>query len=155
MNNIEILTKLADRTISYFQEDLLLSINTSYKIEEVSEIKYFDISSLISLSSDMIGTVSMSVSNKLAFSMVENFIFGEMSKDELSELSSENVAETLNVTLGNILTELDVVKNGGKVNISTPYTMCNSVTISKKKNGKMYVCELTLNDEIIILSYMI
>jgi len=151
----EILEKLAIRTISYFQEDLSLNIEDKYSIEETSKIDYLDISTLISLSTNMSGTVGMSVSNELSIIMIENFIFGEMSKEELSELSSENIAETLNVTLGNILHELSVVKNGGEVNISTPYTIHNSVTITKKKDGKMYVCKLKLNNEIVILSYMV
>ncbi|MEA2018383.1 MAG: chemotaxis protein CheX [Campylobacterota bacterium] len=151
----EILTKLANRTISYFKEELQLSIDESFEITEVDSIEYLDISTLISLSNGMSGTIGMSVSSELAYSMVEGFIFGEMDKDELEELSSENVAETLNITLGNILKDLDVVKNGASIDISTPYTMHNSVTITKKKNGKMILCKMKSNDKVIILSYFI
>ena len=158
MNNdkeLEVLTKLANRTISYFAENLELKIDDDFTIESINKIDYLDISTLISLSNDMAGTVGMSVSNKLAYKMVENFIFGELSTEELEELSSENVAETLNITLGNILQELEVIKNGGTINISTPYTMHNSVCITKKKNGIMLLCRLKLNDELILLSYFV
>jgi CheY-specific phosphatase CheX len=151
----EILTKLAKRTISYFKEDLQLSIDDKFEITEVNNISYLDISTLISLSHGMSGTIGMSVSNELAYKMVEGFIFGEMDKDELEELSSENVAETLNITLGNILKELDVVKNGANIEISTPYTMHNAVNITKKKNGSMTLCTMRSNNHTIILSYFI
>ena len=57
--------------------------------------------------------------------------------------------------LGNILKELTVIKEGGSVNISTPYTMHNAVNITKKKSGIMYLCKLHSNDEIIYLSYFV
>jgi len=151
----EILTKLALRTVSYFRDELSLDIDDNFDITETDNIEYLDISTLISLSSSMNGTIGMSVSNKLANKMVENFIFGEISQEEIDELSGENVAETLNITLGNILRELDIVKKGGSIEISTPYTMHNSVTITKKKNGKMILCKIKSNDEIIILSYFV
>ena len=151
----DILEKLANRTISYFNKDLSIEVENKYTIEEVSKINFLDISTLISLSKDMIGTIGMSVSNKLAFNMVEGFIFGEMSEKELHENSSENVAETLNIILGNIIQDLNIVKNGGKVNISTPYTMHSPVTMTKKQNGKMYLCKLKANNGQIQLSYMI
>ena len=154
-NTSEILEKLVNRTISYFNEDLSIEVDNKFTIEEVSKIDYLDVSTLISLSTDMIGTIGMSVSNQLAFKMVESFIFGEISEKELSEHSSENVAETLNIILGNILQNLSVIKNGGKIDISTPYTMHNSVTMTKKQDGKMYLCKLKSNNEQILLSYMI
>jgi len=154
-NKSEILLKLATRTISYFREELQLNIDDKFEIIEVDNIEYLDISTLISLSNGMPGTIGMSVSNELAYSMVEGFIFGEMDKEELEELSGENVAETLNITLGNIIKELDIVKNGASIDISTPYTMHNSVSITKKKNGQMILCRLKLKDEDIILSYFI
>lgn len=155
MDNTEILEKLAIRTIDYFKDELCMDINSSFKIIEVDKINYFDISTIISLSNDMSGSITMSVSNELAFKMVENFIYGDLKKEEIKELSSENVAETLNIILGNILKDLSVIKNGGIVNISTPYTMHNSVVITKKENGHMYLCKLELNNEVLLLSYFL
>lgn len=155
MKNKEILEKLAQRTITYFKNELFLEMSDTYKISDVDKIDYFDITALISLSDDMIGTVGMSTTNKLSIKMVENFLASDIKEDELLEMSSENIAETLNITLGNILKELIVVQKGGNVEISTPYIMHNSVSITKKDNGVMYLCELKLDDEIIILSYFL
>lgn len=153
MKNRELLEKLAQRTIDYCNNELSVNIENDFKIIKIDKIDYFDISALISLSNDMLGTVGMSVTNELANKMVEGFIFGDISKEEISELASENIAETLNITMGNILKELTVIKEGGTVNISTPYTMHNSVTITKKENGLMYLCKLKSKNETILLSY--
>ncbi|MCK5111518.1 MAG: chemotaxis protein CheX [Arcobacteraceae bacterium] len=154
-NEIDFLTRLSNRTINYFEQELSINIDKDFTIEQVEIIDYADITALISLSKDMVGTVAMSVSNDLAFKIIENFIFGEMSKEELDELKDENIAETLNVTLGNILEELPTVTSGGRVEISIPYMMPKKVSVTKKEDGDMFICKLKLNDEIIILSYFI
>lgn len=155
MKNTEILEKLAIRAIDYFKDELSLDMKNNFTIKEVDEINYLDITSLISLSSDMTGSIGMSLSNNLACEMLNNFISVDMEENEIKELSVENVAETLNIILGNILKDLSVLKNGGTVNISTPYTLHNSVAITKKENGNMYMCELTVKTEIVILSYFL
>ena len=155
-SHLELLTKLSERTISYFKEELNIIIENNYLIEEVNIIDYFDITTLIALNKDMTGTIGMSVSNKLAYKMVKNFIFGDMEKEELESLSGQNVAETLNVTLGNILHELTIIQNGGDIGISPPHTMIDKISITKKKNGTMLISKLKLdNNEEIILSYFI
>ena len=155
MKNDDILIKLVDRTIEYFKDNLKLPLESEYEILDVDNISYLDITTLISLSHDMSGTIGLSVSNELAFKMIENFDFGDIPKSEIIELASENVAETLNITLGNILKELNIVKEGGSVNISTPYTMHNKVNITKKRTGIMYLCKLKSNREVVMLSYFI
>jgi len=151
-----LLRKLAIRTISYFSDDLgMKNISDTFEIQSVNSIDYLDISTLISLSQDISGTIGMSVSNSLAKKMVENFIYGDITEEQIDELASESVSETLNVTLGNIIHNIEVVKNGGKVEISTPYTMHNKVSISKKQDGIMYLCILKYDNEEIILSYFI
>jgi len=156
MSNIEeeILTKLSNRIIGYLKDDLSMQdIENSFTIEDVSKIDYKDITTFIALNGAMKGTVGMSVPSSLALQMVEGFIFGDYDKSELKDMSIENVAETLNITLGNILTDLSVVQNGSSVDISTPYTMHNSTTITKKSDGIMFVATLTYNDQQILLSY--
>jgi len=156
MKNIEeeILTKLSTRTISYFSDDLdLKDIETTFKLESVKKIEYNDITTLIGLNGAIGGTVGMSVSNELALIMVENFIFGETTQEELEEMSAENIAETLNITLGNILTDLSIVQDGESVDISTPYTMHNKTIITKKLNGTMFLSTIMYNNEQILLSY--
>jgi CheY-specific phosphatase CheX len=152
----EIITKLAQRTESYLKNDLGISdIRYIDKIQVVEDIHYNDISSLISLGGDLNGTVGMSVSKEFAYTLVEQFLSDSIEKDELMGLCIENIAETLNITLGNILKDLSVTKNGGKVEISTPYTLENKVCIKKKKDGRMSFCELKVNNETIIISYFI
>lgn len=151
-NHNDILNKLAIRTITYFDENLNLNIQNEFTIKNVSKIDYLDISTHISLSNDIIGTAGMSISNELAYKMVKNFVFGDLTKDELISLSSENLAETLNIILGNILQDLEIIKNGGKVEITTPNTKQEKVTITNE-NDTMYLCELKLDNEIILLSY--
>lgn len=153
----EILEKLSNRTIDYFKQDLGLSevIDNRYKIHSVDSISYHDRTVFISLTGDIKGTVGMSVTDDLSFEIAKAFVFGEMEDDELLELASESVSEVLNVTLGNILNELNVIKNGGKVEISTPLAMTGTMNIKRKKNGQMFVVELKYKESIIILSYFI
>ena len=155
MKNKEILIKLAKRTQSYFNEELGLKVDDSFTIINVDKINYFEITTLISLSNNMSGTVGMSVSSTIAKKMVRNFIYGNISEEDILELASENVAETLNITLGNILKELDVFKKGGSIDISTPYTIHNAGNIMKKKSEIMYLCTLYLDREPIYLSYFV
>ena len=147
---------LSERIIEYIKHDLQLDkVNSSFTIQDVSHIQYNDISTFISLNGNLSGTIGLSISNNLAKILVKHFIYGEIDEDTLSELASENIAETLNITLGNIIKDLDQVKLGGTVDISTPYTLHNSVNITKKKNGTMYLSKIKYLDETIIVSYFI
>lgn len=155
--HIEILEKLSVRTIEYLKNDINLDIviDKNYTIDAVDFIDYHDISVLISLNKDMEGTVGMSVSKELSFEIAKSFLFGEPTQEEIDELSSEGIAETLNITLGNILQNLTLIKAGANVGISTPYIMTNKVNIVKKKNGKMFIVHLKYKNDTIILSYFI
>jgi CheY-specific phosphatase CheX len=156
MNHKTTLEMLSKRIIEYIKDDLeLRDVAENFTLDEVSAIQYNDISTFISLSGDLTGTIGLSISNSLAKILVTNFIYGEIDENILTDLASENVSETLNITLGNIIKDLEVVKQGGKVDISTPYTLHNSVHITKKKNGTMYVSQIRYLDEIIIVSYFI
>ena len=153
----EILEKLSNRTIDYFEQDLGLGdgLDREYKIVSVENIDYHDRTVFISLTGDIKGTVGMSVTNQLSFDIAKAFVFGEMDDEELLELSSESVSEVLNVTLGNILNDINIIKNGGKVEISTPLPMAGSMNIKRKKNGQMFIVNLKHKDSVIILSYFI
>ncbi|MEA3383092.1 MAG: chemotaxis protein CheX [Campylobacterota bacterium] len=154
--NDEILEKLAVRTIAYIKNNLKMDdISDIYEINNVEDILYLDITALIALSGDINGTIGFSVSSDISKEMVQNFIYGGVAEDQIDEFSSEVVSEVLNVTLGNILEDLFVITNGGKVEISTPHIMNNKVSISKKENSEMYLCKLKYNNEDIILSYFI
>lgn len=147
---------LSKRIIEYIKEHLNMEkIDSNFTIKEVSKVEYNDISTFISLSGDLSGTIGLSISNNFSILLVKSFIFGEVDEATLRELATENVAETLNITLGNIIKDLEEVKVGGKVDISTPYTLHNSVSITKKENGTMYLSQIKYLDEIIIVSYFI
>jgi CheY-specific phosphatase CheX len=151
----EVLEKLSQRTIEFFSDDLSISIEQLGNLKEVDEINYNDITTLISLTGDIGGTVGMSVSSDFSKVMAEAFLFGDATQEEIDDLSTESVAETLNVTLGNIIDKLSIIQNGGKVDILSPYTMHNSVTITKKKNGFMLISKLKFDKYDIILSYFV
>ena len=113
---MDILDKLAQRrTIDYFKTDLnLTEIQNELIIKEVKSIELLDITTLISLGGELSGTIAMSVSHNLSKLMVKNFIYGKVDEETISQLAAENVAETLNITLGNIIQDLDISKNGWK-----------------------------------------
>ena len=149
------LRQLVNRTIDYYKEELSLEIDRNFEIISVDEFCFEDITTLISLSGDMTGTVGMSVSNNLAFKMVKSFLFEGMPKEELDELKVENVAETLNITLGNILQELHILLDGGKIEISTPKILSKQLCVKNKEYKNKFLCKLKIDKEIIILSYLI
>ena len=156
MENTEILEKLVKRTTEYLQNDMGIDINDSCTtIKSVDQIEYFDITAHIALSSDIRATVGMSTSNKFACTLVKKFLSIEIAPSEMAELAAENIAETLNITMGNILKDLTVMKEGGNINISIPHTLYNAVVVKRKKNGMMYISKLRSNDEEILLSYFL
>ncbi|MBD3842910.1 MAG: chemotaxis protein CheX, partial [Campylobacterales bacterium] len=135
----EILEKLTVRTIEYLRTNLqMVDVETNYEIEAKSIVIYKSHTSLIDLTNQLDATVGMSVSDEVAFTMVKNFIFGQVQDDILKELESENLAETLNVTLGNIIKDIDLVKDGAIVDISTPYVPQSKV-LKIAPNGTMIV----------------
>ena len=101
----------------------------------------------------MNGTIGLSVSTKLAKFMVEQFVFGELSSEEVEEMAGDSVAEILNVVLGNVLKDFPVVKNGGHVDISTPYIMSRTMKISKTKSGLMVINQFNTNHGRLVLTF--
>jgi len=151
-----ILKKLTIRTIDYLKQDLGMNdINNSFNIEKVDSIKYKELTSFISLSMDIKGTFFISVNNAISKEMVKNFIYGEVSEDVIDELSSENLSETLNVVVGNILSEIEIIKNGGNVDMSTPTLVEDNSILIDKIYDKLYICKIIYKNEEIILGYFI
>jgi len=156
MKNTEILEKLVKRTTEYLKNDIGIEIDDSCTtIKSVDQIEYLDITAYIALSSDISATVGMSTSNKFACTLVKKFLSIEIAPSEMAELAAENIAETLNISTGNILKDLMIMKEGGNINISIPHTLYNAVVVKKKKNGMMYISKLRSNDEEILLSYFL
>ena len=151
----EILEKLTLRTISYLKDDLGLSYEnkSSFEIEEVKQINYHKQVALISLKGDIVGTIGMSISHEFAYDIAKAFVFGDCEDEELQELLHESSKEVLNVTIGNIISDLDIVRNGGKVDISPPFD-CDKSVLVKTNEKIMCISKIKYNNQDIILSYI-
>ena len=150
----DLFEKLTKRTIDYLKNDLgLTQINDEYEVKDVETLEFLDVSVLIALSGDINGTISLSVSDSLSKQLIESFVFGKIKDSQIKELAGENVAETLNIVVGNILPVLNISKQGGNVEISPPYIMRNKVSVTKKKNGKMLLSKIECDNESILLGY--
>jgi len=154
MDDYEIIDKLTKRVIEYLKINLGIDkVEEDFFISDVDTLEYHCITTFISLSGDITGTVGLSVSHKLATILVEHSIFGEIDKKLIEELTIQTTQEILNITLGNIIKELNIVKNGGKVEISTPYTLDKKDYPTQEKYTKIYSSKIKYSDEDIILSY--
>ena len=150
----ESLKLLSDRTAEYLINDMSLEIeNIDVKPESIDSFSLESYTALINLKEGMSGTIGLSVSTALAKFMVSQFIFGEVSDDEVEEMAGDSVAEILNVVLGNVLKDFPIVKAGGKVDISTPYIMNKTSKISKTQDGIMIISQFRTNHGKVILTY--
>ena len=152
-SDIDILEKLSQRTISYYDEYLNNKIDSKINIEEVDYLENLGKSVVIPLTDDMDGSVFMSISNEHANTLIADYIDESMSKVEVEELSENNLEELLNITLGNILKDLEIMKKGGLVGIKTPIIVKDNIT--KEENSKILISKLKYNNEDIILGYFI
>jgi CheY-specific phosphatase CheX len=150
------LEALAKRASKYLEDDLGLELeNTDLFIEEVDVFNLESYTALINLKHEMSGTIGFSVSINLARFMVGQFVFGDVSDEEVEEMAGDCVAEILNVVLGNVLKDFPAVKDGKQVDISTPYIMNKTSKISKTNAGTMLVCRFKTNHGKVILTYFI
>jgi len=153
----EILEKLTLRTISYLKNDLCLPYDNepTYTIKDVQRINYLGQIAYISFKGDIQGQVGMSISHSFSRVVAKAFVYGDMDDDELAELSKESSKEVLNVTIGNIISDLTVVKNGGTVDITTPLSSEEQLVIkNEKENDIMCISHIKYNDNNIILSFI-
>ncbi|MCK5294653.1 MAG: chemotaxis protein CheX [Arcobacteraceae bacterium] len=153
-NENDLLEKLSLKTISYYEENLNIKLDTKFIIEEVDLIKVDKKSILIPLTNDMDGIVYMGISNTHAIELISQYLDDSMTEDEIEEIAISNLAETLNITLGNILKDLNIMKNGGIVGIEVPIINDNK-NITKDENSKIIVSKLKYKDEEIQLGYFI
>ena len=148
------LKALSTRTCEYLINDMGLEIeNKESESEEVDSFSLEAYTALINLKQDVSGTIGLSVSMALAKFMVSQFIFGEVSDEEIEEMAGDSVAEILNVVLGNVLKDFPAVKNGGKVDISTPYVMNKTSKISKTEGGVILINQFITNHGKVIITY--
>jgi len=153
MHSLEILEKFVLRTKNYFQNELGLDVDNNYEIKNVDEIHFLYTSAFVSLSDSCSGTIAISIERTLIAPITENLMFCSITDDEIDEYAQDCTSEILNITLANTIQTLDIVKNGGAVSITTPYIIKESTTLIKKRNGKMFICELNVSGAKILLSY--
>ena len=101
----------------------------------------------------MDGVVYMGISDNHAYELIEGYLDDSIGDDDVEEIMMSNLAETLNITLGNILKDLNIMKNGGIVGIKPP--VVNNKNITKDENSKIIVSKLKYNNEEIKLAYFI
>jgi CheY-specific phosphatase CheX len=150
----ELLTKLASRVISYLRDEVgLKNVNNNFSIQSADYIQHLFVSSIIFLHKDMSGTIGMSMNKDLIAPIVESMMFCKITEAEINEYAADTVAETLNITLANVIQELDIVKNGGDVTISAPLILDQEAVIQKAKIGKILFVELSIENNKVILTY--
>ena len=143
----ELLTKLASRVISYLRDEVgLKNVNNNFSIQSADYIQHLFVSSIIFLHKDMSGTIGMSMNKDLIAPIVESMMFCKITEAEINEYAADTVAETLNITLANVIQELDIVKNGGDVTISAPLILDQEAVIQKAKIGKILFVELSIEN---------
>jgi two-component system chemotaxis sensor kinase CheA len=150
---LDILSKLSQRTVSYFTQTLNLSLQREFLFKEYTKFIPKDINVMINLNGGIDGQIIMGVSNELAIIMVNNFVKLELPEDEIAFLAAENVAETLNITLGNILKDFYLVSDSESISISTPQIAYKNDLIDMEKNVYME-SSIAYGDETIKLWYI-
>jgi CheY-specific phosphatase CheX len=146
----EFLTKLANRTIEYFNTDLEVAVEKYFGIVDVAETSFDDITSLIGLSNGLNAVVGMSVSSGLSSLLLKKVLDFEIEdENEEEELRLSNIAEILNTTLGNILVDFE---QDDEIKITPPKLLQKKMAVIKKESGHMQICILRHKNEAITLS---
>jgi|GEM_PF-4097137 len=148
-----ILERLGKRVVEYLGNDLQLNIQNIGQIESVTEILFSNQTACITLSNHQNATLSISTSYKLSELILRNFINIDIFNDDICEFSQASLAETLNITLGNIIQDLP--QEFGKVRISPPFSLENQQIIEQKDSVEMYILKITIENEIMLVSYFI
>lgn len=152
MNN-EILNKLVKRTVTYLKNDLGFSIlNYNFKIESTSKLRYNEITSFIHLSTSIKSNIAFSVSYSFAKELIKKAVYGLSDDDLTEELILENVSETLNITLGNIIKELNDLQSDKDIEISTP-SIKNKIFSIENKN--IDFVKIPYKNDFILMSFII
>jgi CheY-specific phosphatase CheX len=150
---IDILDHFAKRTIAYLKDNLGMDeLDTNYSIASVEYIEYEDITALIDLEKDLQLTMGISLSADIAFEVVKSFIYGDIDDETLRSLANENLAETLNIIAGHLISDLQTVKEGGEVDITTPYETLSKRVEKKSSDSFIYLCKIKYHEKFILLS---
>lgn len=149
----QILDKLSKRVVDYIGNDLQLNVQNISQITINKEIQFSNQTACISILNPNNATLAMSTSYRLSELLLRSFINVDILNDEINEYAQATLDETLNITLGNILKDLS--PEFGKITISPPFSLDNQQRIFQKDLSEMYLVEITIEGEIMILSYFI
>jgi CheY-specific phosphatase CheX len=152
-NNIELLEKLSLRVIEYLGDEVGLQVSDKFSIKNVEGVQSLYVSAIISISKDMCGTIGISVPKSMIAPITESLIFAKIEDSEIEEYAEDTISEVLNIILANVVQNLTVIKNGGEVKITTPSIVRNREELQKNKDCQMYISELNVNNEKVLLSY--
>ena len=148
-----ILERLGKRVVEYLGNDLQLNIQNIGQIESVTEILFSNQTACITLSNHQNATLSISTSYKLSELILRNFINIDIFNDDICEFSQTSLEETLNITLGNIIKDLP--EEFGNISISPPFSLENQQIIHQKDSSLIYTLKITIENEIMLVSYFI
>jgi CheY-specific phosphatase CheX len=148
-----VLDRLSKRVIAYLGNDLQLNVQNTTSITIAKEIQFSNQTTCISIFHPNNATVAMSTSYKLSELLLRSFLNIDILNADINEFSQASLAETLNITLGNIIKDLP--KEYGEITISPPFSLENKQIIVQKDLSEMYMTQITIEGEIMILSYFI
>ncbi|MDD2698924.1 MAG: chemotaxis protein CheX [Arcobacteraceae bacterium] len=148
-----ILDSLSKRIVEYIGNDLQLNIQNVTHVDIVKEIQFSDQTACISVFHPNNATIAISTSFRLSELILRNFINVDIFNDEINEFAQASLAETLNITLGNIIQDLP--KEYGEVTISPPFFLEPIQTVFQKDFSEIYMLQITIENEIMLLSYFI
>lgn len=148
-----ILEKLAKRLTQYIGNDLQLNVQSISQVDIVNEIKFLNQTVCITIANHSNATIALSTSYKLSELILRNFINIDIFNDDIYEFSQASLAETLNITLGNIIQDLP--QEFGKICISPPFSLEDQQIIKQKDSSEMYILKVNIEDEIMLLSYFL
>lgn len=150
----QILDRLSKRVVDYIGNDLQLNVQNISQISVTNEIQFSNQTACISILNPNNASLAMSTSYRLSELLLRSFINVDIFNDEINEYSQATLDETLNITLGNILKDLS--PEFGKITISPPFALENQqLIVQKNVSDEMYLVKITIEGEIMILSYFI
>lgn len=148
-----ILDRLSKRVVEYIGNDLQLNVQKISQINIAKEIQFSNQTACISIFHPNNATLAMSTSYRLSELLLRNFLNIDILNADINEFSQASLAETLNITLGNIIKDLP--QEYGKITISPPFSLEDQQIIFQKDLSEMYIMRITIEGEIMILSYFI
>jgi hypothetical protein len=148
-----VIERLSQRVVEYLGNDLQLNVQNITSITSAKEIQFSNQTTCISIFHPNSASLAMSTSYRLSELILRSFINVDILNADIHEFSQASLGETLNITLGNIIKDLP--KEYGEITISPPFSLEKQQIIFQKDLSEMYMIQITIEGEIMILSYFI